>query len=172
MLLFFYRVFIVLLFAHIYSFQVGNAIVFASVFIYVNFKICISGGLHKNLNIYENSDLTKKLKRCQKLSICLFHSYHHLLALCVQNVMTVWSNTSKKKLRQHYLTMYLRDDHRPFYDLYCDEERSKVIGFSTFCDLCPKNVLLLGSTPRDQCKCMIHENFFLKLNAMDITYDR
>ena len=90
----------------------------------------------------------------------------------MQDVMTVWTNTSKKKLRKHYLTMYLREAHRTFCDLYCDEERIKVVGFSMFCDLHSKNVVLLESTPRDQCKCTIHENQFLKLNVMGITNDR
>ena len=79
------------------------------------------------------------------------------------------TDTDKKKLRKHNLTMYPREAHKTFCDLYCDEERTKVIGFSTFCDLRPKDVLLLGSTPGDQCK---YENLFLKLKAMDIIYDK
>lgn len=86
--------------------------------------------------------------------------------------MTAWTDTGKKKLRKHYLTMHLRETHKTFCDVYCDVERIKVIGFSTFRNLHPNNVLLLGSTSRDHCKCMIHENLLLKLNVIDIIYDR
>ena len=90
----------------------------------------------------------------------------------MQDLITVWTDTGKIKVRKYYLTTCLRESLKTFFDLYSDEERAKFIGFSTFDDLHPKNVLLLGSTPRDQCKCMIHENLFLKLHAMDTIYDR
>ena len=70
--------------------------------------------------------------------------------------MTVWTDPGKKKLRKHYWTNYLRRVDKTFCDLHCDEERTKVIGFSIFCDLRLKNILLLGS----QRKCMIHGNLF------------
>ena len=38
-------------------------------------------------------------------------------------------------------------------------------------DLHPKNVLLLADSPKDQCRFLIHENFFLKLNATGISYN-
>ena len=79
------------------------------------------------------------------------------------DVMTVWNDDGKKKLRKHYLTMYLREAHHIFQQTHCD------ISFSVFCKLRPVNVLLLGNSPKDQCKCMTHENF-LKLEALDIEY--
>ena len=32
-------------------------------------------------------------------------------------------------------------------------------------------MLLLFDTPKEQCKCQIHENFFMKLDAMGCSYD-
>lgn len=90
----------------------------------------------------------------------------------MQDLITVWTDTGKIKVRKYYLTTCLRESLKTFFDLHSDEERAKLIGFSTFGDLRPKNVLLLGSTPRYQCKCMIHENLFLKLNAIDTIYNR
>ncbi len=50
------------------------------------------------------------------------------------------------------------------------------LGFSTFCHLRPSNVnvLLLKNMPKDQCKCKTHENFCMKLNALnsDILHDK
>ena len=50
---------------------------------------------------------------------------------------------------------------------YCQTQDNPV-SFPTFCDL--KNVLLADS-PKDQCRCLIHENLFLKLDAIGILYD-
>ena len=81
------------------------------------------------------------------------------------DVMTVWDNDGKKKkLRKYYLTLYLREAHVIFEQ--CHQE----IGFSLFCKLRPENVLLIGDSPKDQCKCMIHENLFYKLDALGIEY--
>ena len=49
-----------------------------------------------------------------------------------------------------------------------EEERGKK---SKFYSLRPKNVLLLGDTPKDQCKCQNHENMFMKLEAMGKQYE-
>ena len=45
------------------------------------------------------------------------------------------------------------------------------VSFSTFCNLRPKNVLLLADSPKDQCRCLIHKNLFLKLDTIGILYD-
>ena len=87
----------------------------------------------------------------------------------MKDMMTIWSDGGKLKLRKHYLTMFLREA----YYMYCEQnERDSAHGlaYSTFCNLRPRNVLLLSSSPKDQCKCMTHENFFFKLEAMGITY--
>ena len=44
--------------------------------------------------------------------------------------------------------------------------------FSAFCKLRPQDVLLIGGTPLDQCKCETHENFFLKLDATGYTNEK
>ena len=67
--------------------------------------------------------------------------------------------------------MHLREAHQLFCQLYPTEGDGNIIRFSKFCSLCPKNVLLSDDTPQYQCKCMIHENFFLKLEALGHTYD-
>ena len=48
----------------------------------------------------------------------------------------------------------------------------KKCSFSTFCNLQPKNVLLLGDSPKEQCRCQIHKNLFLKLEAMGCDYEK
>ena len=81
----------------------------------------------------------------------------------MHDVMTIWDSDGKKKLWKYYLTMYLRE-------AVIFEETIKSISFSLFCDLRPQNVLLLGNSPKDQCKCLTHENLFYKLSALGIEY--
>ena len=45
------------------------------------------------------------------------------------DVMTVWNDDGKKKLRKYYLTMYLREAHHIFQQTHHD------ISFSVFCKL-------------------------------------
>ena len=52
-----------------------------------------------------------------------------------------------------------------------NETQDNPVSFSTFCDLCPKIVLLLADSLKDQCRCVIHDNLFLKLDAIGILYD-
>ena len=82
------------------------------------------------------------------------------------DVITVWDDSGKKKLRKYYLTMLLREAHKA----HCQTQDNPV-PFSIFCNLCPKNVLLLADSPKNQCRCLIHENLFLKLDVMGISYD-
>lgn len=86
----------------------------------------------------------------------------------MKGVVTVWKNGKKETLRRHYLTMYLKEA----FALFKISHPDTVIGLSTFCTLRPPNVLLMKDTPSDQCLCMIHENFFLKLKALQIFYYR
>ena len=90
----------------------------------------------------------------------------------MHNTVTVWTDDGKQKLRKHYLVMHLREAHLLFCQLYPTEGDGNIISFSKFCSLHPKNVLLTGDTPQYQCKCMIHENFILKLEALGHSYDR
>ena len=81
-------------------------------------------------------------------------------------MMTLWDESGKKKLRKHYLTMFLREAHEVYRQTH-----GEPVSFSVFCDLRPKNVLLLQNSPKDQCKCVTHENLFFKLDAIGISYD-
>ena len=110
--------------------------------------------------------LSNHLQVCTPILIALisFKDMH--------DTATVWTDDGKQKLRKHYLVMHLREAHQLFCQLYPAEGDGNVISFSMFCSFCPKNVLLTGDTLQYQCKCMIHENFFLKLEALGHTYDR
>lgn len=63
--------------------------------------------------------------------------------------------------------MYLREAWSVF-----KESSGKEISFSAFAKLRPQNIKLLEDTPREQCKCSVHENFILKLEALGIKYNR
>ena len=66
--------------------------------------------------------------------------------------------------------MYLKEAYALYLES-CEKDDDKC-SFSTFCNFCPKNVLLLDESPKQQCKCQIHENLFLKLEAMGIYYEK
>ena len=72
--------------------------------------------------------------------------------------MTAWNEEGKQKLRKYYLTMYLKEAYALYLET-CENDNEKC-NFSTFCNLRPKTVLLLVDSPKEQCKCQIHENFF------------
>ena len=84
--------------------------------------------------------------------------------------MVCWDDAGKKmRLRKYFLTMNLREVHA----LYLQEHRDEnYCSLTKMCNLRPTNVLLLGSTPHDQCKCQQHDNFFVKLEAMGVQYNR
>ena len=84
----------------------------------------------------------------------------------LNDVVTVWDDSGKKKLRKYYFTMFLREAH----EVYCQTQDNPA-SFSTFCNLHPKTILLLADSPKDQYRCLIHENIFLELDAMGISYD-
>ena len=84
----------------------------------------------------------------------------------MKDEVTVWENGVKHRMRRYYLTMYLKEAFALFKEKYPE----CVIGYSTFAKLRPKNVFLLKDTPADQCKCRIHENFILKIEALGIKY--
>lgn len=80
--------------------------------------------------------------------------------------VTVWKNGIKERRQKHYLTMYLREAFCIFKEFNPNIE----IGFSKFCSLRPKNVLLIKDTPSDQCKCITHENFMYKVKGLKQNY--
>ena len=65
--------------------------------------------------------------------------------------------------------MLLRETYAFYLGSYINEDEK--CSFSTFRNLRPKIVLLMGNSTLHQCKCQIHENLFLKLEAMGLTYD-
>ena len=60
--------------------------------------------------------------------------------------MTVWDDNGKHKLQKYYLTMYLKEAYAIFLES-CENEDDRC-SVSTFCNLNPKNVLLLGDSPK------------------------
>ena len=84
--------------------------------------------------------------------------------------MTVWTDEGRKRLRKYYLTMYLKEAHALYLES-CESDNDRC-SFSSFCSFRPQNVLLLGDSPKHQCKCEIHENLLLKLEAMGILYEK
>ena len=108
-------------------------------------------------NIQRVQGLSEETKECVKTFF--FRPDISYTMPCMKDIMTTWIDSGKLKLRKHYLTMFLREA----YYMYCEQnKRDGVHGlaYSTFCNLRPRNVLLLSFSPKDQCKCMTHENFF------------
>ena len=66
--------------------------------------------------------------------------------------------------------MYLKEAYALYLES-CEKDEDKCSS-STFCNFHPKNVLLLDESPKQQCKCQIHENLFIKLEAMGIYYEK
>ena len=86
------------------------------------------------------------------------------------NEMTIWNENGKQKVHKHYLKkMFLKEAYALHLENCINEDEK--CSFSTFCNLQPKNVLMMGNSPSHQCKCQIHENLFLKLEAIGLTYD-
>ena len=59
--------------------------------------------------------------------------------LGMKDEITVWENGTQKRERKYYLTIFLQEAHENYTELSV----SYKVKFSKFCDLCPKNVLLL-----------------------------
>ena len=57
------------------------------------------------------------------------------------------------------------------YAMFC-EEHGTIVGFSTFCNLRPVNVLLSRSTSHDMCLCQTHENFISLAKALLPSYNQ
>ena len=82
--------------------------------------------------------------------------------------LTIWDDEGKHNLHKYYLTMYLKEAHTLY--LESGENEDDKWSLSAFCNLHWKNVLLLGDSLKEQCKCQVHENFFLKLEATGCSY--
>ena len=82
--------------------------------------------------------------------------------------ITSWEKGVKTKQQKYYLIMFLQEA----YEIYCKSpDYTNKVKFSKFCELRPRNVLLMKDFPEDQCKCIIHENFTNMLKGLSITYD-
>ena len=95
-------------------------------------------------NIQKMQGLSDETKECVKNFF--FRPDISYTMLGMKDMMTIWSDGGKLKLRKHYLTMFLREA----YYMYCEQnERDSAHGLanSTFCKLRPRNVLLLSSSP-------------------------
>ena len=84
--------------------------------------------------------------------------------------MTIWTEGGRKRVWKYFLTMYLKEAYALYLES-CEKDDDKCSS-STFCNFHPKNVLLLDESPKQQCKCQIHENLFIKLEAMGIYYEK
>ena len=84
----------------------------------------------------------------------------------MKDQMVIWESGVKRTVTKHYLNMFIKEA----YALFNLEHQNKDICFSKFAHLRPQNVLLMGDTPFDQCKCLIHENLFLRLKGLGISY--
>ena len=58
------------------------------------------------------------------------------------------------------MTMYLCEAHAVF------EQTHQRISYLLFCKLQPL-IPLIGDSPKDQCKCLTHEYFLFKLDALE-----
>ena len=123
--------------------------------------------LHKKMqtNIRSQKALSEETENLVKLFYYRMDVVYTMPGL--NDYMTIWEGGERKRVRKHFLTMYLKECYSLFKKLYPEEE----VSFSKFASLRPANVLLLNATPRDQCKCKLHENFRMKLKALNVNYD-
>ena len=84
-------------------------------------------------------------------------------------LITVWNKGfGRQRLRRHYMNMFIREAHAVFLSTLEDGQKCSL---SWFRQQRPQNVLLLENTPMDTCKCIIHTNFQLKLDALGMPYE-
>ena len=81
--------------------------------------------------------------------------------------MTVWDDKGKHKLRKYYLTMYLKEACVLYLES-CKNEDDKCF-LSNF--VISTQRLCFFQVPKEQCKCHVHENLFLKLEATRFSYE-
>ena len=134
-------------------------------------------GVARKIGVHLESKMTEQIteKRERRLSMdtveCIktFYTNPDIVYTMpgMRDEMTVWEEGKKMKMRKYYLTVFLREA----YSMYEELHPNNTVGFSKFCSLRPKNVLLLHDTPADQCRCKVHENLILKLKGLQIKYD-
>ena len=88
----------------------------------------------------------------------------------ISDAITVWTDTERTKFRKHYLALFLWEP----YAVYCElkgREIEKGLSFLSICNLWQRNILLLQNSTKSQCKFLIHEKVFLKLEAIGEVYN-
>ena len=65
--------------------------------------------------------------------------------------LTIWTEEGKKRIHKYFLTLYPKEAYL-LHLKSCEKDDDKW-SFPTFCNFCPKNVLLLDESPKQQCKC-------------------
>lgn len=121
-----------------------------------------------NISLAESQNISISNEDARYEHVKEFYYRPDIVYTCpgANDFVVVWENGIKKKCQKHYLTMYLREAFCIFNEINPNIE----IGFSKFCSLRPKNVLLMKDTPSDQCKCITHENFMFKVKGLKQTY--
>ena len=86
----------------------------------------------------------------------------------LKDEMTVWEGGKKLKLRRYYLELTVDE----VFSLFKEKYPNVKVGRSKFFELKPPNVLHMSKSPKDQCKCVTHENFRLLLTPFKINVDK
>ena len=126
-------------------------------------------GLHLQ-NEYEKQTHGNTISEELKAEIETFYTRSDISYMMprAKDEIVIWGSAGKKRREcKYYLTMYLRKAYDVFKETVAD---GKCHSFSAFCKLRPSNVLLLNDTPKEQCKCQIHESFFMRLEPMGYSY--
>ena len=77
------------------------------------------------------------------------------------DVMTIWGDDGKKNfVNTIWLCIFVKH-------MLCSNRPTQRISYSLFCKLRPVNVPVIGDSPKDQCKCLTHEYFLFKLDALE-----
>ena len=83
-----------------------------------------------------------------------------------KNEIVILDKSGKCRLQKHGLIINLKEAHALFLKICKQKDKCRFLT----CTYCPKNVLLLGNSPKEQCKCQVHENLIMKLQAMGSDY--
>lgn len=137
-------------------------------------KRAVVQGLAKQVGVELSNKMGKEIANCSTENnidysvVTKFYFRPDIAYTCpgMKDSIAVWEDGNKVTLQRHYLTVFLKEA----FSMFKEENLDFQIGFSKFCSLRPKNVLLLKNTPSEQCKCKTHENFKLKLRGLHYTY--
>ena len=85
----------------------------------------------------------------------------------MKDEITFWEKGVKTKQQEYYLTMFLREAHIIYSQ---SSDHTNKVQFFKFCGLRLRKALLMKDSPKDQCKCMIHEIYMNKLKGLFIAH--